>query len=527
METKENNKEKNKEYKKRDNNRFNDNNKEYSFERKEAIRELHLLNDGDYFKGTVKILRKAKPGPVVFSVTDGTKIVDAVTKDSDFNSDEVVYLRGKASKRQDTLQIEIDEIKVSDADFSKIIDEKSNPTNTKFSMESKRYEKLRPKFIEIAKRLRKAIFEGQPILIRHHCDADGITAGIIIEKALTNQMKKTGVNPEYVLYRSPSKAPFYEATDMFRDLELGERLKGFGQKIPLIMVIDNGSTPEDSFSLKTLQILGYECIVVDHHNPVVFVNDELKTSVCDYLSYHLNPYMAGYDSKTCAAMLCYELARFIDEDFNNPVMPAVAAIADRCDIEEANKYIEESKLTKEELTKIGIAIDFTAYHLRFDSGRGIYEEIYKNKDFVNALNIQVKKGVETQLQSTLPHVKTQEIEGVIFSHIDLEKYTLRFTYPTAGKVTGMIHDVIAVGKEHIPVITIGHTSDMIILRATKPVLPIDNIIKHLQKILPQANVDGGGHECAGTIKFVSAHLDTIVAFIKEQIRNLHYMEIKQ
>ena len=33
------------------------------------------LSDGDYFNGTVKILRHAVPGPVILSVTDGTKIV--------------------------------------------------------------------------------------------------------------------------------------------------------------------------------------------------------------------------------------------------------------------------------------------------------------------------------------------------------------------------------------------------------------------------------------------------------------------
>lgn len=527
-----NNKEIKKEYRQKNTNEERKefrNNFNHSYVRKEPIKELGLLKDGDYFIGDVKIVRRAQPGPVVYLVTDGTKMIDAVTKDAPFQAEEVVNLRGKVSERQGTLQIEIDGIEKSNADFTKIIEQKSIPKNTTFSIKSDRYEKMRPYFFDIAKRLKKAVFDGQPILIRHHCDADGITAGICLEKSLNNLMTKIGIDPEYCLYRSPSKAPFYEAADMYKDLQLGVRLNGFGQKKPLIVVVDNGSTPEDTFALSTLKLLGYECIVIDHHNPVVFVkdksgNEKMKTGVCTFLSHHLNPYMVGLDSKTCASMLCYELGKWISEDFSDPIMPAVAAIADRCDILEADEYIKQTGLTKEELTKIGIAIDFTAYNIRFDSGKGIYDELYHNMDFVDALNKEVKKGVETQLQSTIPHVNTQEIEGVIFSHINLEKYTVRFKYPTAGKVTGMIHDSIAVGKENMPVITLGYVSDMIILRATQPVLPVEKLIKHLQKVLPEANVDGGGHECAGTIKFVPAHLDTIIAFIKEQVRNLHYME---
>jgi hypothetical protein len=32
---------------------------------------LNTLTNRDYFKGDVKIIRKAKPGPVVFIVTNG------------------------------------------------------------------------------------------------------------------------------------------------------------------------------------------------------------------------------------------------------------------------------------------------------------------------------------------------------------------------------------------------------------------------------------------------------------------------
>jgi RecJ-like exonuclease len=496
---------------------FNSKPKEHS----EEVTDLSKAKEGDYYKGTVKVLRKAMPGPVIFILSDGNKAIEGVIKASDFDVDDILDVEGFVSIRAGKMQLEIIKIKRSQIDFEKIIDLISEPKRTIFSIASQRYERMKPVFIKIAKRIRKAVFGGQPILIRHHNDSDGITAGLSIEKACIALIEKIGLNSDYNLYRSPSKAPFYETADVFRDMVLSERIKSHGQKKPLIIVLDNGSTPEDVFAFKLLKSMDYECIVIDHHNPVIINNG--KSSVCEYLSMHLNPYLFGFDSQTSAGMLGYELARFINEDFENKSMPAVAAISDRCVIQETTDYINNSKKPREELGKIGVAIDFMAYNLKFDSGEGVIDELYNNAKLVDLINEQVRKGVETQLQSTLPYLRTMEINGITFSYIDLEKYTLRFTYPTPGKVLGLIHDTVAKDRENA-VLTIGYLSDMIIIRATKPVFPVSKIISVLRQKLPQANVDGGGHEQAGTIKFVPAHLEAIIEIIKDELRKISLAE---
>ncbi|MGV8086099.1 MAG: DHH family phosphoesterase [Candidatus Woesearchaeota archaeon] len=498
------------------------------------ITRIKDTTDGSFFDGIVKINRKAKPGPVVFLVSDGESSIDAVTKDSEFDVNDVVHIMGPVSDRAGRKQIEIVRIEKSSANFDEIIQKLSMPKRTTFSISSKRYDLMKDKFIVIAQRIRRAILDNEPILIRHHNDADGISSGIAIEIACVNMMKSIGVNSDYNLYRSPSRAPFYEVSDVFRDISLSKRItEQHGQKQPLIIVADNGSTPEDSFALKTLKLLGYNAIVIDHHNPVIltrigeeyknkigYTNQLYTSSVCEHLEYHLNPYLFGLDSQTSAGMLCHEMARMIDETYENKVIPAVAAVADRCNIEESDTYIKNSNVTKEELTRIGIAIDFMAYHMKFDISTSIIKELLNKKEFVEIINEEVKVGVETQLQSTLPYLRTLDINGIILSYIDLEKYTLRFTYPSAGKVIGLIHDQVAVGKENIPVISLGCVSDMIIVRATKPVLPVQKIIELIQAKIPEANADGGGHECAGTIKFVPAHMDAVLQLIKDELHKI-------
>ncbi len=482
-------------------------------------KKISELKPGDFFDGIVKITRKAKPGPVIFNVTDIYGTIDAVTKDSDFDVDDIVQLEGPVSERAGRLQIEILQMRKAVKDFSKVIDEVSLPKRTTFSIPSARFEKMKPRFIELATKIRRAIVSNQPIIIRHHNDSDGIGAGLCLEESIEGFMKRIGINPEYNLYRSPSKAPFYETTDVFRDLTMSKRLtETHGQQKPLIIVTDNGSTPEDQLGFQMLQLTGHEAIVIDHHNPVIIKDG--KTTVCSYLIAHLNPYLFGLDSQTCAGMLCYELGRMIDEEFDNVIIPAVAAISDRSEIPERDAYIQKTGKNIEDLKKIGVAVDFTSYHMKFDAGHGLFEELYTNQPLVQLINTEVTAGVETQLQSTMPYLRTQDINGITFSYIDLEKYTLRFTYPTPGKVLGMIHDTVAEGKEHLPVLTLGLVSDMIIVRATKPILPVQRIIEIVKKRLPEANVDGGGHEMAGTIKFVQAHRDAIVEIIKEELKKI-------
>ncbi|MEK7503625.1 MAG: hypothetical protein AAB577_01440, partial [Patescibacteria group bacterium] len=382
-----------------------------------------------------------------------------------------------------------------------------------------KYGKLRPYFHKIAKRIRRAILENQAIMIRHHADSDGINAGLAIECSCKLFMEKIGVNPEYNLYRSPSKAPFYDVPDVFRDVVLVKRIiEGHGQKKPLIIVLDNGSTPEDVFGLKTLKALDFEIIVVDHHNPVVINNK--KTLVDPYVSLHLNPYIEGFDSKTCAGMLAYELGRWIFEDYSNPSLPAVSGISDRSDAGETERYIKISGKTRKELEEIGTAIDFIAYHLKFNPGKGLFEELYKNPELVRIINEDVKKSAENQLESVLPYLRTQKINGVTMSTIDLEKYTMKFKYPPPGKLVSMIHDTVVAGKENMPFMTFGYMSDMIIIRATKPVLPVAKIIEKIKKDVPHSDVSGGGHECAGTIKFIPDKLNNILENIKQQVQEL-------
>jgi RecJ-like exonuclease len=97
---------------------------------------------------------------------------------------------------------------------------------------------------------------------------------------------------------------------------------------------------------------------------------------------------------------------------------------------------------------------------------------------------------------------------------------MRFKYPTPGRVLSRIHEIVSKDQETPPVLTVGYLSDMMIIRANQPVLPVQKIIDNLQSKFPTANVEGGGHEMAGSIRFVNAHRDELIEEVKNMLRNI-------
>ncbi|MHA1521424.1 MAG: DHH family phosphoesterase [Promethearchaeota archaeon] len=546
---------------------------------KKTINELEA---GDYFRGTVKILRKAKPGPLILSVFDGTGTITAVAHDrifedimplpdkenvynlgnviikdnrnknqkkkssstnkdsnstsgspsgtnadatdkaqlltpDDLNVDDTVKIFGKVGIHRNNLEIEIKSIRSSSLDFTDIINTHTLPVREGFSIQSERYESMRSTFVKIAQRIRLAIIEQQPILIRHHNDADGICAGLVIEHSIRNIMKRRNIKPKNLIYRSPSISPFYDQIDMFRDISKFNKYTDlFGDKSPLVLLLDTGSTPENLFALQVVNSVQFDCIIVDHHNPGKITDG--KSQICHLLQFHLNPYLFGWDSQTCGGMLCYELARFVDEDLDDPYLfPAVAAVADRCDIPEVDLYVENSMKTKEELLEIALVIDYLAFNFRFDGGDGLYDRVFTNEHLVQLIAKEVHHLFDTSFNRILPTVSSTNLNGVLYTEVDLEKNTKRRQYPTPGKILGKIHDYLATQNKGLIVFTGGIFSDGIIIRATEPVLPVPDLLIALQKSFPEANVDGGGHEQAGSLKYLPAFSEKIREYIQNCI----------
>ena len=420
-------------------------------------------------------------GPTIFIISDetGTCEIAAFDKAGERSYPEIelgdaVQVIGEVNEHGGKTQIESSSMLKLDEESTRqlhrLIDDalnrKAMPKEVDFLVKSDVLNRLRPKMYEAAQKIRRAILDGRTILLRHHNDADGIVSGVAMEKAIVPLIQEENPSNDaeyYYFKRSPSKAPFYELEDVVKDLSFAlEDQERHGQKLPLIVLLDNGSTEEDIVALMQAKIYDIEVVVIDHHSPgELLTKDErdgeiygATVAVDEYVDTHVNPYLVGGDSQLTAGCLATEVAHIINPEVKELIqhLPAIAALGDRSDCGEVHQYLKlaaQKGFSQEHLAKVAECVDFEAYFLRFMNGRGIMDTILavdnldKHRKMIDALYKEYQKRINTQLRAALPNVKQTQLEnGIYFNLLDVEKFAHKFTFPAPGKTCGFVHDHI-------------------------------------------------------------------------------------
>ena len=504
-------------------------------------------------------------GPTIFIISDETGTTEIAAFDKagersypEIELEDAVQVIGEVNEHGGKTQIESSSmIKLdseSTAQLNRLIDDalnkKAMPEDVDFLVKSDVLNRLRPKMYEAAQRIRRAILDGRTILLRHHNDADGIVSGVSMEKAIVPLIQEHNPSNDaeyYYFKRSPSKAPFYELEDVVKDLSFAlEDQERHGQKLPLIVLLDNGSTEEDIVALMQAKIYDIEVVVIDHHSPGDLITKDERdgeiygatVAVDEYVDTHVNPYLVGGDSQLTAGCLATEVAHIINPEVEDLIkhLPAIAALGDRAECGEVYQYIKlaaQKGYTQEHLSKVAECVDFEAYFLRFMNGRGIMDTILavdnidKHKKMIEALYREYQKRIDTQLRAALPNIKQTQLEnGIYFNLLDVEKFAHKFTFPAPGKTCGFVHDhMIKKLGEDKPIVTLGHGPDFGVFRATDAVneqygFNVNEIVAEMIEKVPQAGVDGGGHECAGSIKYIEGLGDEVLYKVVEEIQSL-------
>ncbi|HJJ46366.1 MAG TPA: OB-fold nucleic acid binding domain-containing protein, partial [Methanocorpusculum sp.] len=203
---------------------------------------------------------KQTSGPTIFTVCDESSTEDAaafteagVRSYPDVQLGDIVRIHGESNKRNNQVQIEVDSLIVLKGDEADMVrarivaalEARAEPPEIQPLIDSDILRALWPEMRKFAKIVRRAVLTQQPIILRHHADADGICAAVSVETAVLKFIRANGGDPDmdnFLFRRNPSKAPFYEIEDVTRDLDMLLKDNArFGQKYPLILLMDNGS----------------------------------------------------------------------------------------------------------------------------------------------------------------------------------------------------------------------------------------------------------------------------------------------
>lgn len=469
---------------------------------------------------------KQTAGPTILTLLDGKKSVNAFSFDSiEVNLEDVVSVVGIVRKKDRVLieALEVERLYGEGAyeirkKVKEEIEKVCEPKFKDFLIQSKIFEEMKKDMVSVAKELMKAVYESRPIIIRHHWDADGTCGGVALEKALIDLIERVHEDSEakyYLVKRRVSRAPFYEMEDVVKDLDESlEDMEKFGDKIPLVVLVDNGSGKEDVPAIRHFLTFGADVIVIDHHYP-----DE---AVDEYLLYHINPYKYGGDSNYTAGVMCVEIARMIT-DVDLKGLAALSVFADRAS-GEVEKYIEISGMKREEIQDVVLALEFETFHLRFRPASNIIHEILgfgrkdRQKKLVEILSSYAKKAIEEQVSTVIESLKVQVLpNGIALAALDVENYARKFEFPPPGKLTGEVHDRLK--KKYQKLVTIGYGPDFAILRSEGVQMNVPKLVEELRSEI-LAGIDGGGHLSVGSIKFVEGKRKEVLARLAAKISNL-------
>jgi len=304
------------------------------------------------------------------------------------------------------------------------------------------------------------------------------------------------------------------------DMMLKDNVR-FGQKLPLILLMDNGSTEEDMPSYKMTEVYGLDVIVADHHHP--------DDTIDKYLLCHVNPYHVGGDFGVTAGMLGTEIARLINPAVESRILhfPAVAGVADRSEAPELNSYLAliEGKYTREECKDMALSLDYEQYWLRFNDGREIVKDILninnapdRHAKLVNLLVTEANLAIEDQMNTMMPHIHDQKLtSGANLFLADVEMFAHRFTFPPPGKSSGEVHDILCKKYVNEPVVTLGLGPDFAVIRSRGVRMNIPQMVRSMRDEMPGAGISGGGHLVVGSIKFVEGMRAQVIEKMIEKI----------
>ncbi|MFA5268817.1 MAG: OB-fold nucleic acid binding domain-containing protein [Methanoregula sp.] len=483
---------------------------------------------------------KQTSGPTIFTIVDetGTQnaaafIVAGVRAYPEAELGDIVKIIGEVMMRNNQLQIEADMLSIlSEEDaaavrlrIEKALDLRSEPEDIPLLIKSDVLEKLKPEMRKVAKIIRKAVFTSQPIILRHHADADGICSAVAIEQAVVSLIRESGgdFDADYFLFkRAPSKAPFYEIEDITRDLDFSTKDHiRFGQKMPLVLLTDNGSTEEDEPAYKIASVYDIPFVVIDHHHP--------DATIDKYLQAHVNPYHVGGDFGVTAGMLGTEVARLINPKVELLIrhLPAVAGVGDRSEAPERALFLAlvRDQYPEEACKDMALALDYEQFWLRFNDGREIVKDILnitgnteRHKKLIRLLVDGANTMIEDQMSASMPHVVPRVLKNdARLFLLDVEIHAHKFTFPPPGKTSGEVHDRLCKQNVGKPVVTIGFGPDFAVLRSKGVLMNIPRMVRELHNEIPGGGISGGGHLVVGSIKFVEGMRDVVLEALIQKI----------
>jgi len=344
----------------------------------------------------------------------------------------------------------------------------------------------------MVKHFNKLISERGRIVVRYHCDADGISSALLVYRMFQN----FNLNATFI----QNNSAVYSMEDALRDIMFYDQGTHY-------IFLDFGNNTESIEGLDILKREAGTIAIIDHH--LTDKKEEKKEII-------VTPVYHNLGGEYSTGLVTYEVVRRVCEtDYNE--LYKISLHGDKSILEfEKNKKIEEISLV---FDYIASTIKREKHSIRF------IDSLLYDEEFMHTIYLKAKDLVDEVAEIGLEICKKRELEnGILFVTLDVEKLVDNTnSFPSRGKVTGKVHDIIEEQTDK-PLVVLGYSHDTAMFRANrKAVLKgfnANEIIQVVKKEYDKFVESGGGHPGAAAIRYKKGFKKVILNALVEKINNI-------
>ncbi|SIS04270.1 DHH family phosphoesterase [Natronorubrum thiooxidans] len=472
-------------------------------------------------------------GPTVFELRDETAAVECAAFEEagvraypDVDIEDVVRLEGEVERHHGELQVETETLEILDNEaretvqdrLESAIESEARPADVDLLADHDAVAAVEDGIGDAATAIRRAVMEARPVVVRHSATADGYVAGAAIERAVLPLIreKHTREDAEYHYFeRRPLDGRVYDMDDATNDVtSMLEARDRHGEQLPLIVLVDAGSTDESVDSYDLLSLYDAETVVIDDSR----ADDE----VADAVSVAVAPSLGGVDvSDLTSTALAANVAAHVNDDVRADLehLPAVSYWEDTP--ENYTDLATEAGYDETAVSERREAVALEAYYQSYKDKRELIidllfdgSEAVTSRDGGLAAHVseQFRAKLETELETARENLETEDADGVTVAVLDTDAFVHRYNFPTTPLLLDALHRS---QRDEGPFVTLGLGDDELHVRATESI-DVRELGNTIADAAPNAGVGVvGGQD--GHIEFLPGERDAVRAAALEAL----------
>lgn len=412
-------------------------------------------------------------GPTIFEVRDEAGVAEcAAFKEAGVRAypetevGDLIRLTGEVESRRGGVQVETESLKpLSEADADAVVtrlddalESKAHPGEVEPLVEDPAISDLDDAIADAAGAIRRAVIESRPIVLRHTATADGYVAGAAIERAVLPLVRDQHdrEDAEYHYFdRQPLDGEDYDMSAATSDVTrmLDNRAR-HDEKLPLVLLVDTGSTEESLDGLELLDVYDVDRLVID--SDPGFETSDLADGVV--------PEGERVTTTVLAANIACGVGDVREEIAHLPAVSyweeAPEAYADLAS--EAGYDADTARELRE-------AVALEAYYQSYEDKRELVADLLfagdaEVRSLASHVSEQFRAKLDDELDTVRPHVEIREGD-VTVAVLDTDAFTHRFDFPpTALLLDALFRDLRA---EHDKLVVVGLDEADLQIRSTE------------------------------------------------------------